>query len=131
MSSNSNIKQPTNIRYVLGVILALVIIGAIGLTAVILYFVNRPVPLTVGPAEERKAKLAEVNAKQSDIVTSYDWIDKPNGVVRIPVERAMKLMIEKLEKGEKEIKETPKDSQEASEGSKEVAQDLKESVPKS
>jgi hypothetical protein len=112
MSSYSNTKQPTNVGYILGVLLALGIIGAIGLTAVILYFVNRPVPLTVGPAEERKAKLAEVNAKQNDIISSYAWVDQPNGVVRIPVERAMRLTIEKLEKAKKGAKEVPEESKE-------------------
>lgn len=98
MSSDPNIKPPTNIKYILGVCLALTIMVAIALTAVILYFVNQPKPLATGPAEERKAKLAQVNATQNEIISEYDWVDQPNGVVRIPVARAMQLTIEKLEK---------------------------------
>lgn len=113
MNSRSDMKQSSNIGYILGILLVLVIIGGVGLTAVVLYFINHPVPLTVGPAAERKAKLAEVNANQNDIITSYGWVDQPNGVVRIPVERAMKLTIEKLEKS-KNITNEVQNSKESS-----------------
>ncbi len=110
MNRSSEIKRPTNVKYLLGVLLALVIVGAVALVAVLLYFVNRPKPLVVGPADERRAKLAEVNAKQNEAISTYAWVDQPNGVVRIPVARAMQLTIEKLEKAERVDKGSIEDS---------------------
>lgn len=114
MNSSSDTKQPTNVKYLLGVLFALVIIGSIALIAVILYFINRPKPLTVGPADERKAKLAEVNAKQNEAISTYAWVDQPNGIVRVPVARAMQLTIEKLEKSKSDSQEIPENSKEDS-----------------
>lgn len=110
MSSYSNTQPPSNARYILSALLALGIIGVVGLVILFLYFTNRPVPLSVGPAEERKAKLADVNAKQNEIISTYSWVDQPSGVVRIPVERAMKLIVEKLEKSKEKTPQNTKES---------------------
>lgn len=51
-----------------------------------------PAPrLQVAPAEALKAYQAEENAK----LTSYGWVEKNAGVVRIPIERAMQLSLER------------------------------------
>ena len=41
------------------------------------------------------ASLARQRAEEGAILTSYGWVDKPAGVVRIPIERAMALMVER------------------------------------
>jgi len=43
--------------------------------------------LQVTPAVD----LAEVRAAEQRILSSYEWVDRPNGVVRIPIERAIEL----------------------------------------
>lgn len=42
-----------------------------------------------------RASLARLRAAEDERLTSYGWVDKPAGVVRIPVERAMELMVER------------------------------------
>lgn len=85
-------------KYNLATLLIFVLIGAVALAAVIAYYGNKPAPLNYEIIAERKAKLADVNAKQSEIISSYAWVDKAKGVVRIPVERAMNITIEEFSK---------------------------------
>jgi len=39
--------------------------------------------------------LADLRAKEQDQLTSYGWVDRNAGVVRIPIEAAMKLTLER------------------------------------
>jgi hypothetical protein len=39
--------------------------------------------------------LADMRAKEDDVLGSYGWIDKNAGVVRIPIDAAMKLTLER------------------------------------
>lgn len=39
--------------------------------------------------------LAKLQARDEAELNSYGWIDKPAGVVRIPIERAMQLLVER------------------------------------
>ena len=39
--------------------------------------------------------LADMRAKEQDQLTSYGWVDKNAGVVRIPIDAAMKLTLER------------------------------------
>jgi hypothetical protein len=39
--------------------------------------------------------LAALQTAENERLASYGWVDKPNGVVRIPIERAMALMVER------------------------------------
>ena len=45
------------------------------------------------------ANLARLRAEEDAKLTSYGWVDKPSGIVRIPIDRAMDLIIER--KGKK------------------------------
>ena len=44
-------------------------------------------------ADDRR-ELAVLREYESQRLTTYGWVDRKNGVVRIPVERAMKLVLE-------------------------------------
>ena len=48
--------------------------------------------------EQRKAALAELRGKEQTAATSYAWIDKDKGVVRLPIDRAVELVIEESKK---------------------------------
>jgi hypothetical protein len=39
--------------------------------------------------------LLRLHAEERAVLTSYGWVDKPGGVVRIPIDRAMELLVER------------------------------------
>ena len=46
----------------------------------------------------------EVRGEQARLVSSYEWVNQPEGVVRIPVERAMRLTVEELREKQETLK---------------------------
>jgi hypothetical protein len=42
-----------------------------------------------------QAHLARLHAEEDEVLHGYGWVDKPNGVVRIPIDRAMQLLVER------------------------------------
>ena len=44
-------------------------------------------------AEVRLKNLAELNAENQKFLTQYHWVDKSKGVVGIPIDRAMDLVV--------------------------------------
>ena|SRR5258706_11412992 len=47
--------------------------------------------LQINPRED----LADLHAKEDALLTSYGWVDKNAGVVRIPIDEAMRLTLER------------------------------------
>jgi len=47
--------------------------------------------LQTNPRED----LAELRAKEDELLTTYGWVDKNAGVVRIPIDEAMKLTLQR------------------------------------
>ena len=43
---------------------------------------------------ERKAILAELRGKEQTAATTYGWVNQGQGVVRLPIERAVELIIQ-------------------------------------
>ncbi len=39
--------------------------------------------------------LAEHRAREDELLSRYGWVDRENGVVRVPIERAMELLLER------------------------------------
>jgi hypothetical protein len=108
-------RQDLNIRslVIFGVGLLLVTIVAMVLIAVILNTLNTrraavetspptefPTPaaprLQPNPIDQTTAieELEELRAREDAMLNSYDWVDREAGVVRIPIERAMELVVE-------------------------------------
>ncbi len=48
-------------------------------------------------AAVRLKNLAELNAENQKILTQYHWVDKNKGVVGIPIDRAMDLVVAQLQ----------------------------------
>jgi hypothetical protein len=48
-------------------------------------------------AEVRLKNLTELNAENQRILTQYHWVDKNKGVVGIPINRAMDLVVAQLQ----------------------------------
>lgn len=46
-------------------------------------------------AASRREALAELKGEQLKRVNGYSWVDQKNGVVHLPIERAMELTVEK------------------------------------
>jgi hypothetical protein len=44
--------------------------------------------------ETRREYLAELRKKQSEQTASYGWVDRKAGVVQVPIERAMELVVQ-------------------------------------
>src|ERR687888_293879 len=47
--------------------------------------------LQINPRED----LRELRAREDEVLTTYGWVDKNAGVVRIPIEEAMKIVVRK------------------------------------
>lgn len=47
--------------------------------------------LQIKPAQE----LQQLRTEEDDVLSSYAWVDRANGIVRIPIERAMDLLVER------------------------------------
>lgn len=48
--------------------------------------------------EERKARLADLHAHDRAALSRYEWIDKEKGLVRLPINRAVELTAQELQK---------------------------------
>lgn len=90
------IEQPSVSNYTLS------ILGALGSLLLFLFIIfiaylpNRPEPVDAGIVAERSERLASVKAEQTELITSYEWVDKEKGIVRIPVERAKEIIVSQL-----------------------------------
>ncbi|PYV16774.1 MAG: hypothetical protein DMG21_10570 [Acidobacteria bacterium] len=51
---------------------------------------NQP-PLQINPAQD----LGVFRGREKDILTSYGWVDAKAGIARIPIERAMAILLQK------------------------------------
>jgi hypothetical protein len=76
---------------VIGVILSLVLFAV--LVGMLLWFtaLNRGELLTDGKTPEQK--LQELQADDRMTLSSYGWVDRTKGTVRIPIDRAMSLVV--------------------------------------
>jgi hypothetical protein len=95
----------------------LAILGCFVIFLVVLYLAYIPqrrtapeVDLARIPPEEqwkytpggRQAHFTEMRAREAAAATSYAWIDKEKGVVRLPIDRAMELTLRELNDGRKQ-----------------------------
>ena len=77
------------------------IVGAFAIFALILvvaYLPQKPERLPEGsrsPAE-RASALAELRGKEKTAATTYGWVDQSQGVVRLPIDRAVELTLQEL-----------------------------------
>lgn len=55
---------------------------------------TRPAPLAEDRAALRRKNLAELRAANAEALNHYGWIDQARGIVRLPVEEAMRLTVQ-------------------------------------
>jgi hypothetical protein len=45
-------------------------------------------------------KLRDLRAREAEVLNSYGWVDQQQGIVRIPIDRAMERMVEETRAGD-------------------------------
>lgn len=73
------------------VLLATLLIVGVLIQAMIKY--TTPAPLNAERAAFRKKTLVELRAANLEAMTTYGWVDQSRGIVRLPIEQAMKLTV--------------------------------------
>ena len=66
------------------------------LIVVIAYLPNRAASQYEVDKAERFEIKRNLDARQERLATTYDWVSQSDGVVRIPIERAMELTVREL-----------------------------------
>ena len=70
------------------------------LIVLIAYLPKQPAPIPAGDGvrtpEQRKSALAEMRAKEKAASTTYGWVDQGSGIVRIPIDEAIKITIKEI-----------------------------------
>ena len=95
-------------------VVVLAIMGCFALFFVLMYFCLLPHPSVLpryGAAEKlpedqrwsataggRKAYLADLRSKQEKQAATYAWLDQKTGVVQLPIDRAMELVVQDYNK---------------------------------
>jgi hypothetical protein len=79
---------------------ALAVIGSFLIVIALVWAMYRythPAPITQNRVEERKKALAEIRNAEVDSLNNYGWVDQGKGIVRLPVNRAMELMLQEYQ----------------------------------
>src|ERR1700727_2361245 len=80
------------------VITGLVMVLLFGLFVIFLVSQGHSIPdVEEVKAETRLKNLSDLNVENQKILTQYRWIDKSKGVVGIPIDRAMDLVLVQLQ----------------------------------
>jgi len=59
-----------------------------------MYRGNFPTPINQDRAAERAKTRKELNEKANAELAAMGWVDKPRGIVRLPIDRAMQMTIQ-------------------------------------
>jgi hypothetical protein len=75
----------------------LAIVGTFLIVGALAWYVQwktRPAPVNAARIAERKKFLAEIRAAEAQALANYGWVDQTKGLVRLPVGRAMELVLD-------------------------------------
>jgi hypothetical protein len=76
---------------------AIAVIGSFLIVGVLVWAMFRythPAPLTQNRIAERKKALVEIRNAETESLNNYGWVDQGKGIVRLPISRAMELMLQ-------------------------------------
>ncbi len=82
--------QPTLTVYLIGVLGTFCIVAGL---IWIMYYYTAPPPVDAARAAERRKNLADLSAQSKEQLDNYAWVDRTKGIVRLPVARAMELLV--------------------------------------
>ena len=92
----SETSEPRKIS-ALTIITTLVMLGLFAGLVWIVFLQRQTIPVAdVQTREERLKTLAALNADNQKILTTYHWVDKSKGVVGLPINRAMQVVLKDL-----------------------------------
>lgn len=94
--TGSHDNEPSDNKLLLSAIGWIGVILLFGLVVAVAYFPNRAQSIEARQAEQRHAIRSAVVADQHRIKNSYEWVNREQDVVRIPIDRAMKLTLRDL-----------------------------------
>ncbi len=60
----------------------------------VMYYYTRPEDLVAKRAAERRQFLREVKDAEATLISTYAWQDQAKGIVRVPVQRALELVVQ-------------------------------------
>ena len=83
-------RERTGLAYLAGILGSLLIVAAL-VWAMQRY--TQPPPLGEDRIAVRKKALADLRATEASELESYGWVDQTKGVVRLPINEAMKLAL--------------------------------------
>lgn len=96
MSNPQTSSEPSDRKVLISALGWIGVIFVFFLVVAVAYLPNRAVPTEEKNAEERMTIRNEVIGEQTRLVNATEWVNEGEGVVRIPVDRAMKLAVEEL-----------------------------------
>ncbi|MGE9294456.1 MAG: hypothetical protein ACQKBW_12645 [Puniceicoccales bacterium] len=79
---------------IFGALASMLLFFAIILIAYV--YMQRPAPVDQQTIDNRLAKVADVNAKETALTTEYAWVDQKAGIARVPTELAMQLAVKEI-----------------------------------
>ena len=115
MSEHGHERSDMNPKYVLYFAVGIVVVGAAIYLGVLWMFrqfereqTGRQMPQAMASTAEKipephlqispQGDLEELRKQESEILSTYQWIDRDQGVARIPIDRAMQLFVERQKK---------------------------------
>ena len=94
MAENTQKNRVSLSLIITGLVMVLLFVGL----AIFLVAQRKNIPtVDEQTAEVRLKNLAELNAENQKILTQYHWVDKNKGVVGIPINRALDLVVAQLQ----------------------------------
>ena len=77
-------------------------LGAIGVLSIMAIVIKvavqqtQPSSVLAGQkrAEERRKNIAELKQSNAEVLNTYAWLDQPKGIVRVPVDQAVTILLQ-------------------------------------
>jgi len=88
--------EPSDRKVLISALGWLGVLGVFALIVAITYLPKRGTPVSQIDVDARFKIRDTVRAEQKRLVGAYEWVNQAEGVVRIPVERAMDLVLRDL-----------------------------------
>ena len=88
--------QSSPLVYFVGVLGAMLIVGALVLA---MKSYTQPPPVNQGRVAERKKALTETRAEDAKSLGVLEWVNQPNGIVRLPITNAMEATVKEYQAG--------------------------------
>jgi len=96
MSNPHPVTEPSDNKMLFSALGWIGVIFVFFLVVAVAYFPNRAVSTEAQNVEIRMEIRNNVIGEQTRLVNAYEWINREEGTVRIPVERAMELTVMEL-----------------------------------